>query len=334
MVSREAAFLYNNLLLVGIAFAVLWGTIFPILSEWARGNKITVGPPFFNSVNVPLGLLLLALTGIGPLIAWRKASVSNLKRQFLSPALFGLAVAVALLSAGMRNLSVIVAYALCGFVAGTIAQEFFKGVRARRAIHDESLVRAFLRLIGRNRRRYGGYIVHAGIVMLFAAFAGMAFKTEEQATLRPGESATLRSPYGWTYTFTHLGVSQFDALNRQVTAATVEVARNGKRVGMMTTEKRQHVDAEGNPTFQPSTEVGIRSDLREDLYIVLAGVVNGTEQAVYRFTINPLVWWVWYGGMIVAFGGLIVMWPGGGAVSVRREQAGYTVKLVAGEKPS
>jgi cytochrome c-type biogenesis protein CcmF len=141
-------------------------------------------------------------------------------------------------------------------------------------------------------------------------------------------AVTLKSPYGWTYTFTHLGVSQYNALNRQVTAATVEVTRDGKRVGLLTTEKRQHVDAEGNPTFQPSTEVGIRSDLREDLYVVLAGVVNGTEQAVYRFTINPLVWWVWYGGMIVALGGLIVMWPGGGSITVRRAQAGYAVRLV------
>ena len=103
--------------------------------------------------------------------------------------------------------------------------------------------------------------------------------------------------------------------------------------GRITSEKRQHRDSFGRNTFEPSTEVGIRSDLREDLYVVLAGVVNGTEQAVYRFTINPLVWWVWYGGMIVALGGLIVMWPGGGAVSVRRQQAGYTVKLVAEEKP-
>src|SRR5207247_2618838 len=167
------------------------------------------------------------------------------------------------------------------------------------------------RLIARNRRRYGGYIVHTGMVMLFVAFAGMAFKTETEASLRPGESASIKSPYGWTYRLTHLGISQYDALNRQVTAATLDVSRDGKRLGVLTTEKRQHVDALGRPTFQPSTEVGIRSDLREDLYVVLGGVVNGTEQAVFRFTINPLVWWVWYGGMIVALGGLIVMWPGG-----------------------
>src|SRR3989442_2082323 len=150
----------------------------------------------------------------------------------------------------------------------------------------------------------------------------MAFKTETEATLRPDESAILKSRYGWTYTFTHLGVSQYDALNRQVTAATLEIARNGKRLGVLKTEKRQHVDGFGRPTFHPSTEVGIRSDLREDLYVVLAGLVNGNEQAVFRFTINPLVWWVWYGGMVVALGGLGVMWPGGGAAPGKRAPAG------------
>jgi cytochrome c-type biogenesis protein CcmF len=332
MVSREASFLFNNLLLVGIAFSVLWGTLFPIISEAVTGTKITVKAPFFNKVNIPLGLALLAFTGIGPLIAWRRSSLPNLRRQFAVPASGGVLALLVVLVAGMRDFYPLVAIALGGFVFTTIVQEFVRGVSARHRQYQEAWLLALGRLIARNRRRYGGYIVHAGIVMLFIAFSGMAFKTETEATLRPGESVSLRSPYGWSYTFTHLGVSQYDALNRQVTAATVEVSRNGKRIGLMTTEKRQHVDAEGNPTFQPSTEVGIRSDLREDLYIVLAGVVNGTEQAVYRFTINPLVWWVWYGGMVVALGGLIVMWPGGGAVAVRREQAGYAVKLVA-EQP-
>jgi len=329
MVSREASFLFNNLLLVGIAFSVLWGTLFPILSELVSGTKVTVGPPFFNQVNIPLGLGLLAVTGIGPLIAWRRSSGANLRRQFAVPVATGGLTLLALLAAGMREFYPLMAIALGALVSATIGQEFVRGVVARHRQYGEGWPLAFGRLIARNRRRYGGYIVHAGIVILFISFTGMAFKTETEASLRPGESATLKSPYGWTYTFTHFGISQYKALNRQVTAATVEVARDGRRIGLMTTEKRQHVDAAGNPTFQPSTEVGIRSDLREDLYIVLAGVVDGSEQTVYRFTINPLVWWVWYGGMIVALGGLIVMWPGGGAPAVRRDQAGYAVKLVA-----
>jgi cytochrome c-type biogenesis protein CcmF len=166
------------------------------------------------------------------------------------------------------------------------------------------------------------------LVVLFVAFAGMAFKTETEATLKPDESVSLRSPYGYTYSFTHLGISQYDALNRQVTAATVEVRRDGKPIGILTPEKRQHVDGLGRATFQPSTEPSILSFLREDLYSVLGGTVNGTEQAVFRFTINPLVWWVWYGGVIVALGGLIVMWPGGGPAAIKRPEAGYAVRLV------
>ncbi|HEX5385209.1 MAG TPA: heme lyase CcmF/NrfE family subunit [Gemmatimonadales bacterium] len=335
VVSREAAFLFNNLLLVGIAFSVLWGTLFPILSEAVRGTKITVGAPFFNRVNVPLGLLLLALTGVGPLIAWRKASLNNLRRQFVAPGLAGLATLAAFLAAGMRDPYPLIALALAGFVAGTVVQEFWRGVRARVRIHAEAAPVALVRLIGRNRRRYGGYIVHVGILIYFVAFAGMAFKQEREATLKPGQSVDVRSPFGYTYRFTHMGVSQYEALNRVVSAATVEVSRDGKRIGLITSEKRQYVDGLKRPTFEPSTEVGIRSGLREDLYVVFAGSVNGSEEAVYRFNVNPLVWWVWFGGFVLAFGGIVTMWPGGGPTIQARPrrapvQAGYEVAL-AGE---
>src|SRR5881296_1115400 len=281
MVSREAGFLFNNLLLVGIAFSVLWGTLFPILSEAIQGTKVTVGPPFFNQVNIPLGLALLALTGIGPLIAWRRASLPNLQRQFAVPVTAGVFTGLVLLLLGMRDFYALLAIAIGGFVLATVIQEFARGTRARRRQYREPAPLALAHLVARNRRRYGGYVVHTGIVVLFIAFAGMAFKTETEATLKPGESATVRSPYGWTYSFTHLGISQYDQLNRLVTAATIDVRRDGKRLGLLTTEKRQHVDALGRPTFQPSTEVGIRSDPLEDLYVVLGGVVGGTEQAVF-----------------------------------------------------
>src|SRR5215510_3856599 len=243
MVSREAAFLYNNLVLVGIAFAVLWGTVFPILSEWARGTKITVGPPFFNSVNIPLGLLLLALTGIGPLIAWRKASTSNIKRQFATPAIFGLAVGVALFAVGMRSFAPLVTYALCGFVTGTIVQEFYKGVRARQSINEESLITAFVHLVGRNRRRYGGYIVHAGIVMLFAAFAGLAFKKDHDVSMRSGDKFEVRDPYGHQWRFVSQGASTSNRPDRNVMAVGVEMFRDGKRLGILSSEKRSYIDA-------------------------------------------------------------------------------------------
>jgi cytochrome c-type biogenesis protein CcmF len=331
MVSREAAFLFNNLLFVGIAFSVLWGTLFPILSEWVRGTKITVGPPFFNKVNVPLGLLLLGLTGIGPLIAWRKASTANLQRQFTWPVLTGLLVLAAALIGGMRDFYSLTALGLAGFTGGTLVQEFTRGTTARHRMYSESYPRALLRLVARNRRRYGGYLVHAGILIYFVAFIGMAFRRDMEATLKPGQSATMRSPFGHTYTLTHIGVSQYEALNRIVTAASVQVTRDGRPFGLLSSEKRQHVDSFGRPTFEPSTEVAIRSTPQEDLYIVFAGSVQGTEEAVYRFTINPLVMWVWTGGVVLVFGGLITMWPGGTTVqgAPRRAQAGYEVQLAS-----
>ncbi|HTL06074.1 MAG TPA: cytochrome c-type biogenesis CcmF C-terminal domain-containing protein, partial [Gemmatimonadales bacterium] len=285
LASREAAFLFNNLALVGIAFSVLWGTLFPIISELVRGTKITVGPPFFNRVNVPLGLLLLALTGIGPLIAWRKASPENLRRQFTVPLASGALVGVVLVLLGIRGLYAVMAWALAGFVVGTVTQEFWRGIRARRRMHGESVPLAFGRLVSRNRRRYGGYVVHLGFLTYLVAFAGMAFKVTREVTLSPGESTELRSPFGHTYKFTHMGVSQYPQANRFVSAATLEVRKDGKPAGRITSEKRQHLDSFGRNTFEPSTEVGIRSNLQEDLYVVYAGSVNGTEQATYALTL-------------------------------------------------
>jgi cytochrome c-type biogenesis protein CcmF len=280
-------------------------------------------------VAIPIGLILLALTGIGPLIAWRKASTRNLQRQFIVPTVVCLLTILVLGIIRFSDRWAGATLALGSFVVATVLQEFWRGVGARHRLHDESYVRAFVQLVGRNRRRYGGYVVHLAIVTYFVAFSGMAFKRETEASLKPGESATLKSPYGHTYTFTHLSVSQFEQSNRWVTAATVAVAIDGKPAGVMQSEKRQHVDSFGRPTFEPSTEAGIRSGLREDVYIVFAGSVEGTDQAVYRFTINPLVWWVWYGGFMLVIGGIIVMWPGGNLAEAgrRNTEAGYRTRL-------
>jgi cytochrome c-type biogenesis protein CcmF len=321
MISREAAFLYNNLVLVGIAFSVLWGTLFPILSEAVRGSKITVGESFFNTVNVPLGLLLLALTGIGPLIAWRRASVQNIQKQFAGPAFFGLVAAAALWVLGARELYPLMAWGLGAFVAGTIIQEFYKGTIARMRMHGENIFTALVNLVTRNRRRYGGYIVHAGIVILFSAFAGMAFRQEYDVTLREGESFTTKDPFGKEWTFTSDGISQFKALNRDVVTVALMPSMEGKAFPVLTSEKRQHFDTRGNPTFQPSTEVGILQMQRQDVYLVLAGVIG--DRAEIRINFNPLVVWVWHGGILMALGGLIVMWP----QSERKRQGGYVTEL-------
>jgi cytochrome c-type biogenesis protein CcmF len=233
----------------------------------------------------------------------------------------------------MRDPYPLVALTLAGFVVGTLVQEFHRGTRARTRMYEESWPTAFGRLIARNRRRYGGYVVHLGMVIYFVAFTGMAFKVDREATLRPGESVEVKSPYGHTYKLTHVGVSQYDALNRVVTAATMQVSKDGKSMGLLTSEKRQHFTEPGGQgtrekSFEPSTEVGIRSGLQEDLYLVFAGSVEGTEEANYRITINPLVWWVWFGGFVLVSGGLITMWPGGGPIAVARPvEAGYGVRL-------
>ncbi len=344
MVSREASFLFNNLILVGIAFSVFWGTMFPIISEIVRGTQVTVGPPFFNQVNIPLGILLLALTGIGPLIAWRKASVRNLQRQFAVPVASGGIAAAILTALGMGNFYAIATVSLGAFVTGTILQEFVRGVGARHRLHGEGYAQALARLVGRNRRRYGGYVVHLGIVIYFLAFTGQAFTVDLEASLNPGEVAEMRSPWGHTYAFTHIGVSQYDELNRLVSAASVEVARDGERVGIMKSEKRQHFTCSApiepcprqmrQRSFEPSTEAGIRSDLREDVYIVFAGVVEGTEEAVYRFTLNPMVWWVWFGGFVLVVGGVVTLWPGTTIRTVGQDdtQGGYAAQLVEAKR--
>src|SRR5690349_6076777 len=323
MVSREAAFLYNNLIFVGIAFSVLWGTLFPIISEAVRGTKITVGPPFFNTVNIPLGLLPLLLTGIGPLIAWRRASVANLKRQFVGPTVTALIVGVSAFAIGVHNLAALLSYTFGAFVAATIFQEFSKGVNARHRMYGESRWMAVPRLIARNRRRYGGYIVHLGVVVVFAAFAGLAFKREFDLTLNAGDTRTVTDAWGHQWTFLSQGISRYNVLNREVTAIALDVTRDGKPAGVITSEKRQHVDSRGSPTFEPSTEAGIKGSFKQDVYVVLAGV-RGQDSAEIRVTFNPLVRWVWLGGALMALGGLVVMWP---AADRARVQAGYAAVL-------
>jgi cytochrome c-type biogenesis protein CcmF len=176
--------------------------------------------------------------------------------------------------------------------------------------------------VARNRRRYGGYIVHAGIVILFAAFAGMAFKQEHDVTLRDGESFTTKDPYGREWTFTSDGISNFKTLNRQVVAVTLLPVMEGQPMRALSSEKRQHFDTQGNPQFQQSTEVDILSSSRQDVYLVFAGAIG--DRAEIRINFNPLVAWVWWGGMLMAIGGMIVMWP----QEERKRQGGYVAELV------
>jgi cytochrome c-type biogenesis protein CcmF len=312
--SREAAFLGNNLLFVGAMFAVMWGTLFPLISEGLMGQKIAVGPPFYNRVGIPIGLLLLALLGIGPVIAWRKASKRNLQRNFTWPLLVGLLVGAVLWLTGVHHVQVLLTFALGAFTLTTVFVEFRKGTRARASIEGEGLAKAFVHLIQKNRRRYGGYIVHVGLVLMFMGFAGAAYDVEsEVGGMLPGESTEVRSPFGHTYTLTYQDLSWYYHTNGITLAASVLVEKDGRMIGMMTPHQRSF-----NQRQEINMEVGINRAWNEDLYLILAGIddanafVQGTNPrpaVTFRILVNPLVPWIWAGGIIIAIGTLIALWP-------------------------
>ncbi len=315
--SRESAFLFNNLIFIGAAFAVLWGTLFPLISEAVTGQEISVGPPFFNRVNVPIGLVLLALVGIGPVIAWRKASKRNLKKNFVLPTGVGLATIGVFLALGVRQFLPILTFGISAFVMTVIVVEFWKGTRARARIEGEGWGVAFLHLVARNRRRWGGYIVHVGIVLIFTAFAASSFDEELQQHMEPGERLEITSPFGHTYGLTYQGLSTQMRSGNMIwqAVALVEVEKDGKPLGFLRTEKRRYVAQES-----PVTEVGIRSTPFEDLYLILAAVddLEGTlgnapasEGITLEAQVNPLVSWIWYGALVFTFGSLIALWPTG-----------------------
>jgi cytochrome c-type biogenesis protein CcmF len=300
VLSRESAFLLNNLILVGIAFAVFWGTVFPVISEAVRGIKITVGPPFFNKVNTPLGLILLFLTGVGPVIAWRRASARNLRKNFLVPVSLGLVGGAALFIAGMRHYYAVLSFSLCLFVLATIVMEFYRGVRARQAMIGENVFTALAHLIGKNRRRYGGYIIHIGVVMMFLAITGTsAFKEEKQITVKPGESFSMGG-----YTLRYEGLEPRETPHVAYLTARLAVLRDGRQIDTLRPEKRFYKKPE-----QPTTEVAIRSTLGADLYVVLGSFDEPTKMATIQAYVNPLVGFLWWGGIVLAIGTGVTIWP-------------------------
>jgi len=324
-VSRESAFLFNNLILIATAFAVMWGTLLPLLSEGFMGQEISVGPAFFNKVNVPFGIAILFLMGVGPVIAWRRASKRNLQKNFLVPTAVGLATAAGLWTAGARVGLSVMTFGIAAFVLWIIGVEFWKGTAARSRIEGEGVLPAFWHLVTRNRRRWGGYIVHVAIVVMFTAFAAAPWYQEVRQTLEPGQSAEISSPLGGTYTLTYEGLStnldDVEANLRWQAVALLTVEKDGRPLPPMTTEKREYM--QGRPDQRAtSTEVGIRETLVEDLYITLAdvdtervrlGINDPTAQtATFTFMVKPLVSWIWAAAFVLTIGALIGMWPGGG----------------------
>ena len=319
VLSREASFLLNNLLFVALVFATFWGTIFPLVSEAFQGVKLTVGPPFFNQVNGPLMLGLIFLMGVGPLMPWRKASRQALGRNFGPPLAFAVATGAALLfSIGPDRPPALVAFSCCAFVLATVVQEFWRGAIARHHATGESYLMALLGLVQRNNRRYGGYVVHLGVIVIAAGVTASSFyQLERQTKLRPGEAVSI-GEYHLTYT----GLRELAEPGARVVQAQVAVEANGVLVDGLAPDKRFYRNFER----QPSTGVAIRSTALEDLYVVLVGW-EADGSASFLVFVNPLVVWLWIGGIVAVFGAVVAMWPDPRprAVPVRQPVGGMAI---------
>jgi len=299
LVSRESTFLLNNLLLVGAAFAIFLGTIFPVISEVVRGVKISVGASFFNQVNGPIFLAIILLTGICALIGWRRTSIINLIHNFLWPLVAALLLGISLFLLGIREWYALVAFFLCGFVLFTILYEWFRGTRARHRVRAENYLKAFFSLIGSNRPRYGGYIVHIAIIFIAIGVIGSSFyDVEKEAILMPGESMTINE-----YTLIYENRDYYETQSKLVISATLSVYNQGKLIGKLIPEKYFHQNYE-----QAVTEVAIRSTLLEDLYVILVSWDEDGTTA-FKVLVNPLVNWIWIGGVVFILGGLLAFWP-------------------------
>src|SRR5262245_12080743 len=298
--SREAAFLVNNWILLFSAFFVLFATMFPTLSEAVTGERITVGPPFFNQWMLPIGLTLLFLTGIGPLLAWRKSSMRSLANQFLWPAAACVITLVAVTAFGIRLWVSGLCFALCAFVSATVVQEFVRGASVRRGATGTDILTALIGLVGRNKRRYGGYIVHLGVVLIIFGFAGESFKLEEEVALKPGQQVTVGR-----YTLRHDVMKVADDDQKQMVTAYISVFEGGRQIDTLYPSKWFYRKHEG----QPTTETAIRRRPNEDLYVVLAKPEIESQTAFLQINVNPLVNWVWFGFGIIAIGIGIALLP-------------------------
>jgi cytochrome c-type biogenesis protein CcmF len=296
LLSREASFLLNNLIFLGIAFAIFWGTIYPLVAEAVADQKVSVGPPYFKQVAGPLLGALLLLMGIGPLLPWRRASRDNLLNNFMIPVAGAVVGLAALVASGIRDPFAMLGFGLCLFVLGTILQEFARGTLARHRATGENYASALASLIRRSNRRYGGYIVHLAILLIGAGVVGsQVYQRQTQAALAPGQSVTLAG-----YTITAQGIQTTQQPGVKVVGAVLSV--NGQSLR----SEKQYFD---NFPQQPSTKVGLRSTPFEDLYVVLSDW-NGdgpTAQVSLAVFVNPLVSWIWAGGVLLLLGTLITL---------------------------
>ena len=311
LVSREATFLYNNLLLVALCLTILWGVVYPILSQAVRGETRSVSKPYYDFFLHSFGLPLLLLMGLGPLVAWRRASLRALGKTFIVPAVAAVVTGVALLALGFgSSVPGLLAYTFSAFVAAAIVLEFVRGTQARRAVAGEGWWRAFAMLVARNRRRYGGYIVHAAIVMLAIGIAGSsAYQTVHEQALRPGQSMEVAG-----YTLTYRGLTQTQEANAQAIRATVDVTRGGSHVTTLHPGKNDYPVEQ-----QVSNEVSIYHDPRNlgDLFTIADQVPAKPGGPFFlKVLVKPLVNLIWLAGFLFVAGSVVAMWPD--AVEQRR----------------
>ena len=321
LVSREAVFLYNNLLLVALCLTILWGVAWPILSEAVRGTSVVVGRPYYDFFLRIFGLPLLLLMGVGPLIAWRRASLRGLGRTFMWPATVAVTTGVVLLILGAgSSIPGLIAYTFSSFVLAAIALEFVRGTKARKALSSESWPGAFASLIGRNRRRYGGYVVHVAIVLLAIGIAGSsAYDSVVEGKLAKGESLVVSG-----YKVTFQGLTERDTPHAAEVRAHLLVSRNGKGLGTLEAGKNSYKIAGPDP--QVSSEVGIRTNYLtgEDLFVI-PEQVNDDGSVYFRIFVKPLVNLIWLAGIVFLFGSVIALWPDAREqrrLAVRYDEAG------------
>ena len=302
LLSRESAFLLNNLLFVGITASVFWGTVFPMISEIFTGQKITVGPPFYNQVTGPQFAALVLLMGVAPLLAWRKSSAQQLGRQILIPFVASLVLVAVLFAFGITTPGALLGFWISALVAGTTLLEFYRGTAARMRTTGENALVALSTLMARNRRRYGGYTIHLGVILITIGVVGTTFYQEEtQGRLRLGEQLTLGR-----YVMVYTGLDEFEVDDGRIVArASVEVYRDGQMLGELHPRRDYYIESQ-----QPMTIPGVRSAVEDDFYVLLVEWESvGADAATFKIYVNPLVNWIWAGGLVFIVGTLVAAWP-------------------------
>ena len=316
LVSRESSFLFNNLVLLAACFTVLWGTLFPVLSEFVQGSKVTMGAPFYNRVAVPIGIFMLFLTGVGPLLAWRSTSLRAIRRNFVLPCIAIIVTTLVLIIAGVRpwsadvqadgavgaNIYALVCIALGVGVITAIASEFLRGANVVHTQTGKNLFESAILLTRRNTRRYGGYLIHFGVVIMFIGLAGSAFNQSRESEMSFGDSINLGG-----YKVVCQSYSEDSNANYDSEFALLDVFHNGKKITRLTPERRVYFV--NTDHAQPSTIVAIHSTLANDLYVVFEGTNPDNDRPIIKFFINPLVNWIWVGVVVVVFGTFIALVP-------------------------